>query len=244
MDIKDCSGVADFVEELASNPMYLHLCEGKPLRQAGNTEWHSIPAKGDKSYHPDLSETTPYWTKQQYDQYTSLRNQHNKLSTERDKLWGEMNSLERRLLVWGRKSKRAELAQQLDRISEQLNNCNYQKCIRLVGGTLRTGMEVVHDTEEYRGSKNFQGWVLGFTVGQSYVFQLLYGDNTNDSRPDTYTTYGLLIPKDKVSVICPRIEQDPRVLIDSFRKTFPECDNSKGTLAIGAGPKYVKIDRF
>ncbi len=80
--------------------------------------------------------------------------------------------------------------------------------------------------------KNFEAVVFGNKVGSSYVFQMLFPDNTFDHRAGAHTIYALLIPKDKIADKVPKINQNPEILIKAFRNLFPKADQRKGKLKI------------
>ncbi|MFZ5955642.1 MAG: hypothetical protein ACOYT4_04400 [Nanoarchaeota archaeon] len=86
--------------------------------------------------------------------------------------------------------------------------------------------------DDYDGiNHQFEAMIKGSFIGGSYAFRLYYPENNLDNRPGCFTSYALLIPKDKISK-ARIISQNPDSLIKLFQKIFPQYDNGKERLKI------------
>jgi len=81
----------------------------------------------------------------------------------------------------------------------------------------------------------FGAKAFGEQIGRSYVFSILYRDQTHDSRPCP-VSYALIVPAEKKELI-KAIAQNPEVLIEVYRRVFKGFDNSQGKLRILEGPE-------
>lgn len=228
------------VEELVSNPIFLHYCRGK--LQPG--EWQAYKVFGDISFHPDVvqGDCYPYISdslhiKDRIEEYMLFERKATQrergISKQEESLNSEQERLEKKWIKTKRTNGRiSEISDQLVELRREVDEIYAERT------NLRKKVNVLFPFEEvwpeFRDEPpNFMAKVDGYCVGSSHVFAMHYLDNTHDSRPDTHVSYALLIPEiGGAERMVPEVSQDPSLLIETFRKTYTGLDNSKGKLRI------------
>lgn len=94
--------------------------------------------------------------------------------------------------------------------------------------------------EKETGGLEFQARVFAKHTDQGEaIFVLTFNDRQGDTRPSSHTDYALVIPNYQTDPLVSLIEADPSLLVDVFKKVYPQYDRSKGMLTID--PKHPKI---
>ncbi len=112
-----------------------------------------------------------------------------------------------------------------------------QNCLGLTYNGRRAEMnrdEVWPDRSKQ--NEDFTARVFGRQLGNSYMFEMHYFDNTHDTRGST-VRYTLLVPESEIKEIVPKIVENPTMLIDLFRQAYKGHDNSQKD-----GKTRIKID--
>ena len=111
----------------------------------------------------------------------------------------------------------------------------------------RTEEHYVQAFGNQTGSQEFKARVIrGVTNDGQIYFILSFNDRQGDTRSASHTDYLVVTPREESSRVADFINNDPSILIDAFRKVYPEYDRSKGTLIIDPDYKVIsfkKIDK-
>jgi len=92
------------------------------------------------------------------------------------------------------------------------------------------------------GSLEFKARVItGVTEKGEKFFVLTFNDRQGDSRPGSHTDYALVFPPDEPIGTYDEIKQDPRLLIEVFRRKYHHYDRSKGMLNYDDDFKILEI---
>ena len=203
-------------------PMYVHLCYGKCRGQLIGKpydvqDWTRFRAKGSTEYHPDISR----------DGYFVKNSNNIKINKEISELTAEKQKLEKKKFIL-RKSRLNDkilaLGNKIYALKKRKVNLDV---LKIPPGDLGGYKSF---KEKYLGEK-FEATLIGRQIGKSYIFNLIYYDNTLDNR-GYCISYGLLIPNQKINSVVPLINKTPEIVIETFRKAYPGFDESEGKLRI------------
>jgi hypothetical protein len=211
--------IEKIVQELVSNPVYLHWCEAVESFTKG------YKPKGNLSNHPDIyveeEEGIGYriYRKKEHDQFNILYDEIDQLTEQLNKI-GHDGFFGRKFMGSPKKAKRKPLE---DLIREKDNK------MHKLHAELDIFPKHTWSGEEYfvNNRKPNQSKVFGYNLGSSYIFSLHTWNKEHHE-----ITYVLAIPSDKKQEIVPQIKQNPEILIEAFRKAYPELDQGQGIVRI------------
>jgi hypothetical protein len=78
----------------------------------------------------------------------------------------------------------------------------------------------------------FKARVCEKKVHEGLTFRLMFNDRRGDHRGNSHTDYTILVPESRVPHVKPIIRSNPELLIEVFRRVFPNYDRSEGTLSM------------